>query len=608
MRLIEYYFRLFLTFAKLETDLAIQVTRHAISDVLFCSERNVIHILKKLDKRGWISVISGRGRGNKTAITFHRTAEEMFHLVELNSPKTEDIERLIKLLEESHTAVNGKQLIQVLVIKLFGIRDDLPQTNSDEREHLNIPYYRSILSLDPAYVERQTERHLAKHLFSTLITYNEHTGELEPGLAYYWDLDPKGKSATFYLRKGVLFHSAQELTSEDVCYSFERLAYTPAKWIIHNIAKIECLGKYIIQFHFKRPVYHWLQLLTSVKCSIIPRRYGGLTQEAFAKLPIGTGPYMLTEHEPNFLKLCVHQHYFRERAYIDDISIFILPTIDKYLDSQFNHEALFYIPFTLSNRESTRYQTIERHDLSVKYLIWNMNKAHLKHNLPLRRKLTAIVNREKLIQTNGYPRFRPAYTFMRNNIAKCQEAHGQSMDTKELLKSEAVDIGSIYNQTLTMISYDLPPHLEDMRMIQKVCKEHGITVNIEIYPYATFLNKVRDADLVYSEYVSEDIEEASLFNLFASETSVFASLLDPHLQAIAEQYLTHAVEQADYAKRAEILAKLDHHFIEESITVPLYWTYQKALFNPYLMGLSLNTLGLVPFEKLFFRKRVETVK
>src|SRR6201997_1899417 len=48
-----------------------------------------------------------------------------------------------------------------------------------------------------------------------------------PDLAHSWDIAPDGKSYTFFLRKGVLFHDGAELTSADVKATFDRIAKPP---------------------------------------------------------------------------------------------------------------------------------------------------------------------------------------------------------------------------------------------------------------------------------------------------------------------------------------------------------------------------------------------
>jgi len=49
-----------------------------------------------------------------------------------------------------------------------------------------------------------------------------------PDLAHSWEIVEDGKTYTFFLRKGVLFHDGAELTAEDVKATFERIARPPS--------------------------------------------------------------------------------------------------------------------------------------------------------------------------------------------------------------------------------------------------------------------------------------------------------------------------------------------------------------------------------------------
>src|ERR1700744_3765357 len=54
-------------------------------------------------------------------------------------------------------------------------------------------------------------------MFDNLIRHNplDSGKTIIPDLAYVWEIAPDGKTYTFFLRKGVLFHDGAELTSGD---------------------------------------------------------------------------------------------------------------------------------------------------------------------------------------------------------------------------------------------------------------------------------------------------------------------------------------------------------------------------------------------------------
>ena len=82
-------------------------------------------------------------------------------------------------------------------------------------------------SLDPQSEMSLAMYGVARSIYSTLVRLG-YEGDLNvyPDLAESWDISEDGKVYTFQLRPGVKFHTGQEVTAEDVKFTFERL-YNP---------------------------------------------------------------------------------------------------------------------------------------------------------------------------------------------------------------------------------------------------------------------------------------------------------------------------------------------------------------------------------------------
>ncbi|RXJ04556.1 hypothetical protein DS745_04005 [Anaerobacillus alkaliphilus] len=574
MKLIEYYIELFAEFASTKALEPVKVTRTAISEVLRCSERNVIHIVKKMEEKQWISREQGKGRGNVTTIIFLKTIENMLQDFEDSSPRHQDIERFISLLDHKHL-LKG-QLLDRFILRLFGVGEK--KSEREEYEILKIPYFRYLHSLDPSQIERQTERHLVEQIFNTLVTFHTEKKIVEPCLSYYWERDVEGKRWTFYLRKSVQFHHGKILEAEDVEFSFLRLKETPSKWVVKDLKKIHLIGKHVIQFEFSTPVYCWDLMLSSTKCSIVPLNYGQRSLEEFSKHPIGTGPYQVQIHEKHYLLLTVHEEYFQERAHIGEVAFYILPSIEKYL-TETSIGAISYIPFAIENRDETNFQSIQRKHLAVKYLMWNMKKDTIAQNVALRRKVASILDRGKLVRELGYPRYEPSTSCVQSQVYDVVEAS--------------------YEKNLSLLTYELNPNKEDMEWVKQECSKHGITIESKSVPYEQFIAESHDADLILAEFVNEEVEELGLYNLFLSETSVVTNLL---VGTNLIQKVEQVPSERDPMVRKALLEEVKQYLVNEHILFPLYSTYQKAMYHKDLLGVTINSIGLVSFKELFFRK------
>jgi peptide/nickel transport system substrate-binding protein len=80
-----------------------------------------------------------------------------------------------------------------------------------------------IKTLDPAWIYDTASAENVGRIYETLIYFDrEKTDEFIPVLATEWDFNAADLTFTFKIRDGVKFHSGNDLTPEDVEYSFER--------------------------------------------------------------------------------------------------------------------------------------------------------------------------------------------------------------------------------------------------------------------------------------------------------------------------------------------------------------------------------------------------
>jgi peptide/nickel transport system substrate-binding protein len=78
-------------------------------------------------------------------------------------------------------------------------------------------------SLDPAWEYDTASADVVINVYETLVfPKKDSTTEFVPMLATQWQVSPDGKTYTFDIRKGVKFQQGQDLTPEDVAYSFWR--------------------------------------------------------------------------------------------------------------------------------------------------------------------------------------------------------------------------------------------------------------------------------------------------------------------------------------------------------------------------------------------------
>jgi peptide/nickel transport system substrate-binding protein len=139
---------------------------------------------------------------------------------------------------------------------------------------------------------------------------------LAPSLAEKWSVSSDGLSYEFVLRKGVKFHNGDELTSEDVKFTFERYKgglYTEIK---EKVASVETPDPYRVVIKLKQA---WPDFMTFYSTGsfanwIVPKKHvEKVGAENYKKAPVGAGPYKLVSYTPGVeLVLEAHDQYWRK--------------------------------------------------------------------------------------------------------------------------------------------------------------------------------------------------------------------------------------------------------------------------------------------------------
>jgi len=76
-------------------------------------------------------------------------------------------------------------------------------------------------NLDPQTLTDSVSQHINRQIYEPLVSVNAK-GELVPRLAESWTVAEDGKTYIFTLKKGVKFHNNEEMTADDVVFTFKR--------------------------------------------------------------------------------------------------------------------------------------------------------------------------------------------------------------------------------------------------------------------------------------------------------------------------------------------------------------------------------------------------
>jgi len=274
-------------------------------------------------------------------------------------------------------------------------------------------------------------------IFDTLVEVDRQ-GDLSvgPALAESWKrIDDK--TIEFTLRKGVMFHNGEEMTAEDVVFSFgpERMwgfakagdapktgqtlftqgasqssaappeVHAVARRLLPGFERMEAVDRYTVRYHNKAPDVTLEGRLTRTGMNVVSKKafLAAPDWRTFAAAPVATGPYKVKEFKPdNVLVLEAHDAYWGGKPNAREIRFVVVPEVAGRINGLISGQYDF-----VTDVPPDQIKTIEasaKHDvvggpvLNYRLTVFDKNHPQLK-DPRVRRALTLAIDRKLIVDT-----------------------------------------------------------------------------------------------------------------------------------------------------------------------------------------------------------------
>ncbi len=209
-------------------------------------------------------------------------------------------------------------------------------------------------SFNPIIAKETSTTAITGLIFEGLTRTNGVTLQVEPNLAYKWEVDKEGLVWTFHLRKDVRWNDGKPFTSEDVVFTFNQLIYNPdiptsARDIFTIKGKkfvVEKIDKFTVRFTLP---CKFAPFLRSMSQEILPKHilkdvvkegkfnyHWGIDSKPSEI--VGTGPFKLKSYLPGERIVLVRNPYYWKKdkegvslPYLDKITYVIVQNQDVAL-------------------------------------------------------------------------------------------------------------------------------------------------------------------------------------------------------------------------------------------------------------------------------------
>ncbi len=487
------------------------------------------------------------------------------------------------------------------------------------------------VTLDPALATDGESLNVTDHLFDGLVTFKPGTTEVIPALAEKWNISNGGKTYTFSLRKGVLFHDGTKFNADAVVFSFMRqhdkkhraakyggpYTYYTAMGLNRLIKSIKKKDDFTVEFNLTKPNAPFLSTLGMQSFAIVSPAALMKHKKEFARNPVGTGPFKLLRWEKNqkIVMRAFDKHWNGEpylktlifRAIKDNNTRLqeMMAGNIHVMDNPDSHHIS-----TLKKRLKDKVVFKEMAGFNVGYLALNMEKKPF-NDVRVRRAISHAINKKSIIDSvyAGYAvaakNPMPPTLWGYNN--KVPEYEYNPKKAKKLLKEAGLTKGF----ATTIWAMPVPrPYMPDGRKVAEAIQADlavvGIKAKIVSYDWGTYLHKTKygEHDMALLGWTGDigDPDNFLYVLLDKDNASKPAQNISFYKSDALHKLLVAAQVETDVKKRIDLYKKAQMIIHEDAPMVPIAHSTVVLPMRKSVTNFTMDPTGRRSFPKVWLER------
>ena len=345
-------------------------------------------------------------------------------------------------------------------------------------------------SLDPHLAVAAGTKEVMFNVFEGLMKPTS-TGDLTPAVAESYTVSEDRLTYTFTLREGVKFHNGDEVTAEDVVYSINRCADTtdgtPLVEAFSVIQSVEAVDARTVAITISEPSNEFISYMTT---AILPADYD---QQDTA--PVGTGPFkFVSRAAQDNIVLEKFDEYWGTPAYLDKVTFKIIENADSLVMSLQSGaiDLCSHLTSTQVAQLGDDFYVAEGTMNLVQALYLNNGEKPFD-DVRVRQALCYAVDKQGIIDLafDGYgsPIGSSMYpAFGKYFVEDLTNYYTRDVEKAKSLLAEA-GYPDGFEMTITVPS-NYQPHIDTAQVIVEQLKEIGVTAEIQLVEWGTWLSDV----------------------------------------------------------------------------------------------------------------------
>ncbi len=461
-------------------------------------------------------------------------------------------------------------------------------------------------SLDPQATNDQPSARVMKQIYETLMNQDENL-DIGPGLATKYEV-VSPTEYVFTLKQGVKFHNGEELTANDVKYTFERMRQVnaPGGFLVSALDRVEVLDKYTAKMILKFPFGPFITHLAHPATSIINQKAVEAAGQDYGRNPVGTGPFKFVEwRSSESISLVRNDAYHGEAAKSERIRFRIISEdTNRAIALETGEVDIVYDVNPndfLGLKANAALKTHQTTGLTTFYMGFNVAKAPY-NNVKVRQAINLALDVDLATEVA----FRGFATPAKGPLAPTvlfanQDLPGYGYDparAKQLLAEAGYPNGF----STTMWTNDNPIRVRYAEIFQEQLAQVGITIRIEIMEFAPYLDRTAQGehDMFMLGWVAVTGDaDYGLYSLFHSSTFGDAGNRTFWANAEVDRLLDFAKQSPVPAERAQAYARAQQIVFEEAPWVFLAFRDDLNATRGWVEGFTPHAAGHHILHKVY---------
>ncbi len=458
-------------------------------------------------------------------------------------------------------------------------------------------------------------------IWTMLLIYDQLTRptvdglSVEPSLASSWDISPDGKTYTFHLRKGVLFHDGSEMTADDVKFCVERAAFaknTQWNFILASLKSMEVVDKYTVRAHLTGPHAPFLSDVALFATSIYPKRLFEKMGSHLWDNPVGTGPFTFVSWKKGSETVLARNPKFwrnNGRPYVDTFHNMVVEDPNtRVLQVQSGElDIILFPPPSAAQSLQNNPQVVLHQDnfMDSHFVPMNVTKPPLNNKL-VRQALNYAVDKDAIVKHVLFGFGEPSGQALPNMFGADPSIKPYPYDpamAKSLLKKAGFPNGFSLKM---LVDQSQEADKETATIMQQEFAAIGVKMSIQTMESVTLLKLTENPPYNYQitpGYMTSDIIDPD-------ELVSFAMAGDAGTYAIWTLYNSKTVNDLarraaatqDRGTRAQLYHQLSRIHHDDAPMIFLYRTPSLTLTTPAVQGFKVLPTGNYRLEEVWLQK------